>query len=879
MGRHAFPQVAPGLGKAMHIAETEAPADEATAPGGPRAWFARHRRPILILLALALTLLGFEAVRAILAEVRLRDVRHALHQIDGGRLAMALALTTASYLALTLYDWFAVRTIGHRLPWRTAALASFTSYTISHNLGLSLLTGGSARLRAYGAAGLDFADVARVTLIASGTFWGGILAVTGIALLATQHPLAMLGQTLPLLLLHGVGAVLLLALATLFVLRARGLTELRVGTATLPLPPAPLMAGQSGIAAVDLACASGALFVLVPHADPALLGSFFLAYAIALFVALITHVPGGIGVFEATILALVPIGRSDLFAALLLYRVIYYLLPLLVAGALLVAIEGRRLRHPIAAGLGVAHRIGQALVPPLLALLVFGGGLVLLVSGALPPAHGRMHPLHDILPLPFVEGSHFAASLVGTALLLMAPAVQARLKSGFYAARLLLVAGALFSVLKGVDYEEATVLLIVAGLLQYARPGFYRSAGIGSAPVQRWWWAAALIALLLSAWAGFFAYKRVPYSDDLWWDFAWRGNAPRFLRATLGATVLLIGWAFWRLMSASPRIREPQALDPAVAERAIAVCSRADAMLAYTGDKDFLVSMSGDAFLMYRVQGRTWIVMGDPVGPEEAWSELIWEIRRRCDAARGRLCLFQVSAAMLPLVVELGLQPLKYGEEAVVDLRQGYDLTGGRFKSLRYSVKRATSEGLMFDVVPAAQIPALIPDLQRVSDAWLGGKPGAEKRFSLGCFDPDYLSHFDCAVLRLEGQVVAFANIWETPNREEMSVDLMRHLPDTPYGAMDLLFVRLLQYGAAQGFARFNLGMAPLSGLKPGPLAPIWSRLGAAVYGHGERIYGFSGLRSFKQKFGPSWIPRYIGTSPGVSVPRALIDAAVLIGG
>ncbi|RSV38706.1 bifunctional lysylphosphatidylglycerol flippase/synthetase MprF [Sphingomonas sp. ABOLE] len=863
----------------MQIAEIDVPEDAPSTALGPLAWLARHRRPLLILITLALAALAFEAVRTILTEVHLRDVRHALHRIEPARLAAALALTAASYLALTLYDWFAVRAIGQRLPWRTAALASFTSYTISHNLGLSLLTGGTARLRAYGAAGLDFADVARITLIASATFWSGVFAVTAIALLAAPAPLTLFGQTLPLALLHGAGLAVLLAFAALFVARARGLAELRLGVASLPLPPVPLMAGQIGTAAIDLACASGALFVLIPHADPALIGSFFLAYALALVIALVTHVPGGIGVFEAVMLALVPIGRSGLFAALLLYRLVYYLLPLLVAGALLVGIEGRRLRRPIATGLSVAHRIGQALVPPLLALLVFGGGLVLLVSGALPPAHGRMHPLHDILPLPFVEGSHFAASLVGTALLLIAPAVQARLKSGFYAARLLLVAGAVFSIAKGIDYEEATVLLIVAGLLQYARPGFYRSAGIGSAPVARWWWAAALIALLLSAWAGFFAYKRVPYSDDLWWDFAWRGNAPRFLRATLGATMLLVGWAFWRLMSAAPRVREHQALDPQVAARAIAATSRADAMLAYTGDKDFLVSTAGDAFLMYRVQGRTWIVMGDPVGPEEAWSELIWEIRRRCDAARGRLCLFQVSAAMLPLVVELGLQPLKYGEEAVVDLRQGYDLKGGQFKSLRYSVKRATSEGLVFEVVPAAQVPALLPELQRVSDAWLADKPGAEKRFSLGRFDADYLAHFDCAVLRLEGAVVAFANLWETPNREEISVDLMRHRPDTPYGAMDLLFVRLLQYGAAKGFQRFNLGMAPLSGLKPGPLAPIWSRLGAAVYGHGERIYGFSGLRAFKQKFGPSWIPRYIGTTPGVSVPRALIDATILIGG
>lgn len=860
----------------MQGTEQRAPEDAASTPPG---WLARHRRWLLGLLVLTVALLGFEAMRAILSEVRLRDVRHALHQIDGAQLALALGLTTASYLALTLYDWFAVRTIGQRLPWRTAALASFTSFTISHNFGLSLLTGGTARLRAYGAAGLDFADVARVTLIASGTFWGGVFAVTAVALLATQHPLAMLGHSLPIATLHGTGLVLALAFAALFILRVRGLAVLRLGSASLPLPPPSLMAAQIGIAAFDLACASGALFVLVPHADPALIGSFFLAYALAIVIALITHVPGGIGVFEAVMLALVPLGRSDLFAALLLYRLIYYLLPLLVAGALLVGIEGHRLRRPIATGLDVAHRIGQTLVPPLLALLVFAGGLVLLISGALPPAHGRMHPLHGILPLPFVEGSHFAASLVGTALLLIAPAVQARLTSGFHAARILLVAGAAFSLAKGIDVEEATVLLVVAGLLQYARPGFYRSAGIGAAPVARWWWAAALIAVLLSAWAGFFAYKRVPYSDALWWDFAWRGNAPRFLRATLGATMLLLGWAFWRLMAASPRIREQQALDPEVAARAIAVSSRADAMLAYTGDKDFLLSTSGAAFLMYRVQGRTWVVMGDPVGPEAAWSELIWEIRRRCDAARGRLCLFQVSAAMLPLVVELGLQPIKYGDEAVVDLRQGYDLKGGAFKSLRYSMKRATSEGLVFDVVPAAQVPALLPELQRVSDAWLARKHGAEKTFSLGRFDPDYLARFDCAVLRLDGRVVAFANIWETPNREEISVDLMRHLPDTPYGTMDLLFVRLLQYGAAQGFERFNLGLAPLSGLKPGPLAPIWSRLGAAVYGHGERLYGFSGLRAFKAKFGPYWVPRYIGTSPGVSVPRALIDAAVLIGG
>jgi phosphatidylglycerol lysyltransferase len=862
----------------MQVAGLDPALSAPAAPAMGRRW-RRLRRPLMVAGIVALAMLAFAAMRGILAEVHYRDIRHAIAAVGIGPIALAGLFTIASYLALTLYDWFAARTIGHRLPWRTAALASFTSYALSNNLGFSLLTGGSARLRAYGATGLDFADVARITLIASATFWMGLVATTAIALLLSHAPLSIGLFALGLPMQHVAGLVLLAMIATLFAMRGRGLAELRVASGTIPLPGTGLLAVQVAVGAVDLACAAAALYVLVPGASPALFGDFFLAYVLAVLIGLVSHVPGGIGVFEATILALVPVDRAELFAAVLLYRLVYYLAPLLIAGAIMVWIEGHRLRRPLIAGLSAVDRMGQALAPPLLALLVFGDGLILLVSGALPAVRNRMWSLHHLVPLPFVETSHFAASLIGTALLLTAPAVQARLRSGFQVARALLLAGALFSLLKGIDYEEAGVLLIVASLLQYGERAFYRKGGIGAAPIERWWWAAALIALALSAWAGFFAYQHVPYSDELWWDFAWRGNAPRFLRATLGGTMLIGGWAFWRVMTAPPRPSEPTDLPVEVARTALANAPRADAMLAFTGDKSFLVSATGDAFLMYRVQGRTWVTMGDPVGPAAAWPELMWELRRRCDAARGRLCLFQISVAMLPLVVELGLQPMKYGEEAMIDLAHGFELKGGAYKSLRHSINKAEAAGLVFDVIPASEVPQHLTALRRVSDAWLASKPGVEKRFSLGRFDPDYLRRFDCAVLRRAGEIVAFANIWETEGREEMSVDLMRHLPDSPYGAMDLLFVRLLQLGAARGYRRFNMGMAPLSGLRGGPLAPIWSRLGAAIYGHGERLYGFSGLRAFKSKFAPYWEPRYVGLSPGISVPRALIDLAQLVGG
>jgi phosphatidylglycerol lysyltransferase len=838
----------------------------------------RRHRWLVALAVLVVALLGFAALHALLAEVRLKDVRAALHAIPDERIGLALLLTIGSYLCLTFYDLLALRAIGRPLPWRTAALASFTSYTVSHNLGLSLLTGGSARYRVYANAGLELGDVARVTLLASAAFWGGVAVVGAAALLFAGAPIDLGIVTIAPLAGRVAGAAMLVVVALLFVARAAGRDRIGRGDFVLPVPALPIMGAQIGVAALDLLLAAATLYVLIPAPSAPPLDLFLVAYAVGLVAVLVTHVPGGIGVFEAVMLAIVPGDRPGLFAALLLYRIVYYLLPLAAAAGLLGVLEGRRLRRPIAAGVSMVEQASRALAPPLLAALVFTGGLVLLVSGALPAVHDRIFWLADVLPLPFIEASHFSASLAGTALILVSPAINARLRSGFIAARLLLVGGAIFSILKGVDYEEAAILAVIAGILQYCRPAFYRRAGVFDAPFQRLWLAAAMVALALSLWAGFFAYKHVPYSTDLWWEFAWKGNAPRFLRASVGAMVVLVAVAMWRLLVAPVRAHGESVLPRDLADRALAVASRADAALAFTGDKHFIVSASADAFLMYRVQGRTWVVMGDPVGPAAAWSELVWRIRAECDAAHGRLCFYQASTEMLPLLVELGLQVMKYGEEAHVPLDR-FTLDGPAAKSLRHSVRRADAAGLRFEILPAADVAAYGTALKTVSDDWLRGKAGVEKRFSIGRFDPDYMTRFDCAVLWQDDRIVAFANIWATRNRCELSVDLMRHLPDTPYGTMDFLLVSLMQWGAAHGYKRFNLGMAPLSGLGGGRLAPGWSRIGHAIYGHAEALYGFAGLRSFKAKFHPDWQPRYVATPPGLPAARAMIDLIALIGG
>ena len=444
--------------------------------------------------------------------------------------------------------------------------------------------------------------------------------------------------------------------------------------------------------------------------------------------------------------------------------------------------------------------------------------------------------------------------------------------------RTLLLAGALFSLVKGVDYEEAAILLLIAGLLQLSSTAFYRKTTLTSALGSPRALLSVAVALALATWIGFFAFKHVTYQDDLWWQFAWRGDASRFLRASFATAVALTCVAVTQWFGYARPKREEHAPDTELPAPALVHANRTDAMLAYTGDKRFLRSPGGEALLMYQVQGQSWIVMGDPVGPSEQWGDLLWRIREMADAAQGRLLLYQISTEALPIAIDLGLQLVKYGEEARVAL-PGFTMDGPEKRSLRHSERRAAREGATFEIVACADVPALLPELRSVSDAWLRAKGHGEKAFSVGRFDPAYLARFDCAVVRRAGVIVAFANVWATANREELSVDLMRHLSDMPYGTMDFLFVQLMQWGRDQGFRWFNLGMAPLSGIESRRLAPIWARIGALLYRHGDAFYGFEGLRAYKDKFSPIWTPRYIAAPPGLGLARGMIDLQTLVGG
>jgi phosphatidylglycerol lysyltransferase len=827
----------------------------------------------VLLFGLALWVLHRE-----LKTVHYIDVVREIRALPPFRVVLALALAALGYLALTGYDAAGVRYIRHALPYSRTAMVSFISYAVSQNVGGSLVSGGSVRMRLYSQWGFSTVEITKVVAFCALTFWVGFFSVWGGNLLLGPLRLPS-GFPVSPAVLRLLGAVFLAVVTAYLIACAFRRTPLRVKGWEIPLPSLRLALAQVALGSLDWYLSAGVLYVLLPPGGGLSFPEFLSPYLIAQITGLVSHVPGGVGVFETVLLLLLSprVGRNSLIGAMLFYRAIYYLLPLALAAVAIGTYEAVQRKEAVLRAARVSGAWSSRITPTVLAITTFAGGVLLLFSGAIPAESSRLAWLADFLPLPVMEMSHFLGSLVGVGLLFLARGIQQRLDSAYFLSAGLLSTGIILSLGKGFDYKEAVALSFMLLVLLPCRRHFFRKSSLVRQRFTPGWTAIILLTLLGTAWLGVFSYKHVEYSQELWWKFVLHGGASRFLRATAGASCVALIFSLAKLFH--PSAPSPETPGEEELEKAFAIVRKSrhtNANLGLLGDKALLFSDSGNSFLMYAVQGRSWVALGDPVGPLEEGSELAWRFHERCDRHDGWTVFYEVRAESLPLYLDLGLTPLKLGEEARVPLEE-FSLEGSARKELRHVDRKLTKEGAAFEVVPAKDVGPLLPELKEVSNAWLKEKNTREKGFSIGYFDDGYLRRFPLGVVRREGRIVAFANILGGFGKEEVSIDLMRYLPGSLHGAMDFLFLQLMLWGKQEGYRWFNLGMAPLSGMGEQALAPLWNQVGAFLFRHGEQFYNFRGVRQYKEKFDPVWEPKYLASPAGMALPRILASIGILV--
>src|ERR1700729_1932438 len=314
--------------------------------------FLRHRQILHKLgVAVSITVIGIACyvLYRMLRDIDTFEVIEAIKSTEPRSIALAALFVAAGYFTLTFYDWFAVRAIGRAdIPYRVNALAAFTSYSIGHNVGASVFTGGAVRYRIYSAWGLNAIDVAKICFLAGLTFWLGNAAVLGIGI--AYHPeAASWVDQLPPWLNRAIALALIVALVVYVIwvwMRPRNVGR---GPWTVVLPGGPLTLLQILIGILDLGFCALAMYTLVP--DEPNLGFVVVAviFVSATLLGFASHSPGGLGVFDAAMLVgLWQMDREDLLAGMLLFRVLYYLAPFVISVILLTfreVIVGTRMKR------------------------------------------------------------------------------------------------------------------------------------------------------------------------------------------------------------------------------------------------------------------------------------------------------------------------------------------------------------------------------------------------------------------------------------------------------------------------------------------------------------------------------------------------------
>ena len=449
------------------------------------------------------------ALRRELEHFRFSNVLAHLRAIPASAIAAATACTAASYWLLGFYDVLALRYLGKPLSYARTVFTAFIAYSFGHNFGIAAFTDGAVRYRLYSSQGLNAADVATVAGFCAVTSAIGLGALAGVSFVFAPHqgvnPSHLnrhIVQALGVVLLALIGAYALWSLVGPRQIELRG-WALRAPRPSVALP-------QIVLAVVDLALSALVLWFLLPANSGVGLLMFAGAYATAIVAGVISHVPGGLGVFESLIvLALPSVPADQLLGSLLAWRAVYYLLPLLVAALLFGGQELRTQRPALARIEQLAAAYIAPIVPQVSGALVFLAGFLLLVSGATPTIDQRLSVLRDILPLVVLELSHLAGSVIGLALLILARALFRRLAAAYQLTVWLLAAGMVTSLLRGLEIEQALLLGLVLLVLWLGRRAFYRPAQILAQRFTPVWIVSLAIVISTALWIGFFANRHV----------------------------------------------------------------------------------------------------------------------------------------------------------------------------------------------------------------------------------------------------------------------------------------------------------------------------------------------------------------------------------
>ncbi|MCZ2126943.1 MAG: flippase-like domain-containing protein [Anaerolineales bacterium] len=616
--------------------------------------------------------------------------------------------------------------------------------------------------------------------------------------------------------------------------------------------------------------------------QPVGFGTLIAGYAIGILFWIVSITPQGVGVVEGMMtLTFASLGVSGAAAAtiVLAFRGLTFWIPMALG---FFAVQRTRIFAPPRRALTEVWGVRFA------ALFVAAMGAVNVLSAVTPSLTERFRFVESYLPLDVLRGGHLTAALSGFALLILANNLARRKRVAWALTLIALTFSIVSHLIKGLDYEEATLAGVLMVVLIVMRDHFHaRSDAPSLRQGLRVLVGAALFTLMYGA-LGFWLLDK-HYSVNFSFADALRQTAAmfaqfydpglepvtrfaRFFANSIyiigAATFAYAGWMILRPVF----FRQPATADERNRAREIVVQygKTSLARLTLMDDKRYFFT-SGGSVVAYALSGRSAIALGDPIGPAEDLSAAVREFCDLCRRNDWMPIFYQILPETISTYAANQFDVLSIGQEGIVDLKT-FSLEGKDGKPLRSPINKLKKANFEFSVYEPPISDDLLNQLREISDEWLTFMHGSEKRFSLGWFDDDYIRNSPIAVVRApDGGISAFANFIPEYQNNGITIDLMRRRQEIENGVMEFLFVSMFQWAQSKGYDTFDLGLSALSGVGEKKDDPALERTMRFIYENVNQFYNFKGLHSFKEKFHPQWTPRYIAYPGAVNLAPAWV--------
>lgn len=804
------------------------------------------------------------------------DIINALKAIPALKIVIAMCLALSYYIVLGGYDIVAFKYIrsNPELRPKDILFTCFVSNVLGSNTGYSMLFGGSIRYRLYSLHNVSMMNVTKVLLFSSATIWLGLLSVGGIVF--TFAPVSLEGITEHSTNTRGIGIFFLILLSIYILLSLIHSKPIKVLKWKISFPDIKIVLSQIILASLDWIIASLTLYTLMPTGE---MPYFVLlkVFLVSQLLGIISQVPGGMGVFEASISVLLPTAAENpgVIGGLLAYRAIFYFFPLAIALIMLAVYEIMRVTKTFEEKRRIFGKTISSVIVQALAALTFFAGMIAIFTTSTPINVAQLQKIISLLPAWFVDISHFLLSITAIGLLFISRGIQLRIYNAykwgcrllFFAIILILIVGEPLPVLL------SFIVLFVALLL--ARKYFYRDIPILNTALSTWWFTAIGGVFVLSVWIGFFVNRQDIFSwihlDVFFENLLSTSDAARFLRAFFGMLVIFLIVAIEQIFRNF--LKKPVVFDREDIKRIVDSSDHTYSFNALSSDKRFVINENKDAFIMYATSRNSWIALGDPVGKFSSKNELLWKAKEISYKESLKLAFIGIDKRYLHIYDDIGLDIFKVGQEAKIPLRT-FEKDIDQKQYFKQLIENIESQGFKYEIIRSEDFEKYRETFSQINKEWEKNYNYIERNFIPGQYDETYMKDMDFSILKKDGKVFAFSVFFATKSRYEISSSIIRHY-NYSEDTFTYMLLKNILWAKENGFKWFDLGLAYFpSGDNENDVIKRFAKMFMFAE-HFE--YDLSRLREFKNKFAPIWHNKYVAVHPDKYILAFLKNFTALI--